>query len=993
MTRSFHNAVVGFNHILAEPTHVFSEKGFEEMKRKILSLLMVFVLLCGMLPAALAVDDPTDGSDGTGQPPHTHTPSNPGWKSDDTGHWHECTGDDCTDKKYDFAAHNDFTYEKVDSSTHKKICKTCGYVAASSENHTFSNGTCVCSEKEAQQKIPVAGVSLDKSTLTLNVNETYKLTATLAPTGASGTVDWISSDETVATVSGGTVTAKAKGTAVITAKVGEIKAVCNVTVKEAPSTDTNKLTISAKKTTLSGKNDSTTISASFTNNGADLKDIKWSTSNDDIYISGSGSSVTVYAETNSSSSATITAKLKFDGKTYEDSVKISISNSADIDISATVYNSNTGYALGDKDDAGNKSVVDKITAELSSKEYIDYVQFDSVSEKNKGSLDCSTKSKLDEDELAEVEFEPDEDYTGSVSFNFTLKTNRDTYDGVLTFNVKKGTASNAKGDISYTGTRGGTVYFDARDFEDYFEDEYPRGELEYVTFGRASNGTVYYDGKKISTSDEFYANPGKRDKDLDEVYYEPSSDTYTGTATVSFTAYGENSSGTSKSTSGVISIVYSSANAKDISYQATNGSVRLNADDFISTYKKATGVTSSNPTMYIRFTKLPSKGNLYVNYTSNGGGSRVSTSTYYSSKSSASNYIGDITYAADAAGGTETVEYTAYSTDSTSGLKYSGKIVFTANATNNTVPTTPVNISYTCTGGSVKFSNADFSGSSSSMMLIDYLVFGTPSTGALYTNYAGGTGNAVTSGQRFDYVGITSLGTTAVSSVSYVPPMGWSGTASVPFSAYLIGGGTITGTVTISVTAAATTVLRDVRTTDWYAAYVTDLLAAGVLTGYEDNTFRAANNVTYGEILKLVMLATGYAEQSKSGAHWASGYVDRALTDGILTERVDPDAYASRAAVADIAARAMRLSPVTDGVNPFTDSVNGYARALYNAGIITGYEEGGRTYYRGGNPIERAHIAAIICRIMDYTGKAPSQPSTTPTPPRTDVEIPDWLRS
>lgn len=990
MTRSFHNAVVGFNHILAEPTHVFSEKGSEEMKRKILSLLLVFVLLCGMLPAALA--DGTNDTNGDGSETHEHK-----WEYTQANGKHSvsCTIEGCSDTKPEEACTVSSSYEH-DANKHWKVCSVCGGTARLEEsNHDFTNGDCVCGEKapKTEPDNTVKGITLDKNNLALVVNETSKLTATLAPTGASGTVDWSSSDETVATVSGGTVTAKAKGTAVITAKVGEIKAVCNVTVKEAPSTDTNKLTISAKKTTLSGKNDSTTISASFTNNGADLKDIKWSTSNDDIYISGSGSSVTVYAETNSSSSATITAKLKFDGKTYEDSVKISISNSADIDISATVYNSNTGYALGDKDDAGNKSVVDKITAELSNKDYIKYVQFDSVSEKNKGSLSCRTKDQLDEDELAEVEFEPDEDFVGYVSFNFTLETKYETYDGVLTFNVKKGTASNAKGDISYTGTRGGTVYFDARDFEDYFEDEYPRGELEYVTFSRASNGTVYYDGKKISTSDEFYANPGKRDKDLDEVYYEPSSDTYTGTATVSFTAYGENSSGTSKSTSGVISIVYSSANAKDISYQATNGSVRLNADDFISTYKKATGVTSSNPTMYIRFTKLPSKGNLYVNYTSNGGGSRVSTSTYYSSKSSASNYIGDITYAADAAGGTETVEYTAYSTDSTSGLKYSGKIVFTANATNNTVPTTPVNISYTCTGGSVKFSNADFSGSSSSMMLIDYLVFGTPSTGALYTNYAGGTGNAVTSGQRFDYVGITSLGTTAVSSVSYVPPMGWSGTASVPFSAYLIGGGTITGTVTISVTAAATTVLRDVRTTDWYAAYVTDLLAAGVLTGYEDNTFRAANNVTYGEILKLVMLATGYAEQSKSGAHWASGYVDRALTDGILTERVDPDAYASRAAVADIAARAMRLSPVTDGVNPFTDSVNGYARALYNAGIITGYEEGGRTYYRGGNPIERAHIAAIICRIMDYTGKAPSQPSTTPTPPRTDVEIPDWLRS
>lgn len=670
-----------------------------------------------------------------------------------------------------------------------------------------------------------------------------------------------------------------------------------------------------------------------------------------------------------------------------------VERKADIDISATVYNSNTGYALGDKDDAGNKSVVDKITAELSSKDYIKYVQFDSVSEKNKGSLSCRTKDQLDEDELAEVEFEPDEDFVGYVSFNFTLETKYETYDGVLTFNVKKGTASNAKGDISYTGTRGGTVYFDARDFEDYFEDEYPRGELEYVTFSRASNGTVYYDGKKISTSDEFYANPGKRDKDLDEVYYEPSSDTYTGTATVSFTAYGENSSGTSKSTSGVVSIVYSSANAKDISYQATNGSVRLNTDDFVSTYKKATGVTSSNPTMYIRFTKLPSKGNLYVGYTANGGGSKVSTSTYYSSKSSASSYIGDITYVPSAAGGTETVEYTAYSTDASSGLKYTGKIVFTANAA---VSNRPVNIYYNCTGGSVKFASADFSGSSESMALIDYLTFGTPSNGALYTNYANGSGDKVSAGNLFAYYSLPSMGYQRIDAVTYVPPMGWSGTASVPFTAYLVGGGTITGTVSISVTATSSTSLRDVKTTDWYATYVTDLMAAGVLTGYEDNTFRSTNNVTYGEILKLVMLATGYSEQSKTGTHWASGYVERALSDGIISERVNPDAYADRAAVADIAAKAMKLAPVTGGTSPFTDSANGYARALYNTGIITGYEENGRTYYRGANRIERSHIAAIIWRIMNYDGKTvtpPTNPSQPTTPSRPDTEVPDWLRS
>ena len=948
MTRSFHNAVVGFNHILAEPTHVFSEKGSEEMKRKILSLLLVFVLLCGMLPAALAEDTSHNHTWDNGVVTKEATCTKDGVKT------FTCTDTNCPDSV----------------KTKTEVISALGH--SYGEWETIKTAT--CTEKGSRRH---------ECSRCKNV-ETEDIAVT-DHSPQSGSYKSISSSEHE-------FTCTSCGKVTEAHKISSGK--CTLCDYTETVPDTNKLTLSKSSASLSGKGDYITLEATFTDKTVSLNNVTWKSDSSSIYVDSSkGATTRVYSDTNSKASARITAEITVNDKTYKATCDVTTSAKADIDISATVYNTNTGYALGDKDDAGNKSVVDKITAELSNKDYIKYVQFDSVSEKNKGSLSCRTKDQLDEDELAEVEFEPDEDFVGYVSFNFTLETKYDTYDGVLTFNVKKGTASNAKGDISYTGTRGGTVYFDARDFEDYFEDEYPRGELEYVTFSRASNGTVYYDGKKISTSDEFYANPGKRDKDLDEVYYEPSSDTYTGTATVSFTAYGENSSGTSKSTSGVVSIVYSSANAKDISYQATNGSVRLNTDDFVSTYKKATGVTSSNPTMYIRFTKLPSKGNLYVNYTSNGGGSRVSTSTYYSSKSSASNYIGDITYAADAAGGTETVEYTAYSTDSTSGLKYSGKIVFTANATNNTVPTTPVNISYTCTGGSVKFSNADFSGSSSSMMLIDYLVFGTPSTGALYTNYAGGTGNAVTSGQRFDYVGITSLGTTAVSSVSYVPPMGWSGTASVPFSAYLIGGGTITGTVTISVTAAATTVLRDVRTTDWYATYVTDLLAAGVLTGYEDNTFRAANNVTYGEILKLVMLATGYAEQSKSGAHWASGYVDRALTDGILTERVDPDAYASRAAVADIAARAMRLSPVTDGVNPFTDSVNGYARALYNAGIITGYEEGGRTYYRGGNPIERAHIAAIICRIMDYTGKAPSQPSTTPTPPRTDVEIPDWLRS
>jgi uncharacterized protein YjdB len=59
---------------------------------------------------------------------------------------------------------------------------------------------------------------LDKDTLALTVGgETGSLSATTVPDGE--TVDWSSSDEAVATVEDGVVTAVGAGTATITAKI------------------------------------------------------------------------------------------------------------------------------------------------------------------------------------------------------------------------------------------------------------------------------------------------------------------------------------------------------------------------------------------------------------------------------------------------------------------------------------------------------------------------------------------------------------------------------------------------------------------------------------------------------------------------------------------------------------------------------------------------------------------------------------------------------
>lgn len=81
--------------------------------------------------------------------------------------------------------------------------------------------------------IPVTGVTLSKTTLNLYVGENETLTASVLPTTASNqNVTWSSNRTSVATVSGGVVTAKANGTAVITVTTedGNKKATCTVTV-------------------------------------------------------------------------------------------------------------------------------------------------------------------------------------------------------------------------------------------------------------------------------------------------------------------------------------------------------------------------------------------------------------------------------------------------------------------------------------------------------------------------------------------------------------------------------------------------------------------------------------------------------------------------------------------------------------------------------------------------------------------------------------------
>lgn len=85
-------------------------------------------------------------------------------------------------------------------------------------------------------KIHATEITLDQTEITLEVGQTSTLVATLTPANAEDGLTWISSNQSVATVADGVVTAVAVGTAYITVATDYwVEATCKVTVNEVQS--------------------------------------------------------------------------------------------------------------------------------------------------------------------------------------------------------------------------------------------------------------------------------------------------------------------------------------------------------------------------------------------------------------------------------------------------------------------------------------------------------------------------------------------------------------------------------------------------------------------------------------------------------------------------------------------------------------------------------------------------------------------------------------
>lgn len=689
--------------------------------------------------------------------------------------------------------------------------------------------------------------------------------------------------------------------------------------------------------------------------------------------------VTLYPKTAGKTTVTVTV---YNGNTFVGSASCEVTVGMDITASATVTTSEKNFTLGSTNQKTTTSVVNQIASAVAGTSFpqrtLSYVVFSNVTSAY-GNLNASVNTRYSYSSasfyntLSAVTFTPSATSTGVATFSFTAyDTNGNAYNGTLRITVEKGSTGI---DILYSATVGQTVQVNPQDFASFWTKNVSSvGTLRYVTFGNISGtvGQMYYTNgaqKYTVGNQQFYYSPSFNQNALSSVYFAPSSSIgnyRTGTLVVPFTAYGtsNNYNSTLTSASGTMYICVTNGEVQDVTYQASGTTgVTLNPADFQKVYQTATGSIQSNPTMYIQFLDVPTYGSLYYNYKNGifgGNGTKLTAANIgtmvFSSGITSSYGINGVTYIPGTTNQTETIRYVAFSTNGGTPV-YMGEIVFNATA--------KAPIKYHTNSSGVTFSASDFFNMNTGLLSAQYITFGRPTSGTLYKNYSNGKGTAVTTSDRFYYYSSTSGA--SVNSVTYVPLAGYTGVVTIPYTGYTTTGAQISGNIKVYVVAKNFT---DVPSTDWSYPYVTELAASGVVGGITPTTYGAKQQVKWGEALKMVLLAAGYPKQAEgTGANWAANYLSYAYRNNLVSKNnIDLDSSITRLEMAELAAKALKLSPasrIDAGIVGPTDTTNGYVYALYNAGIVGGDSSSGKNRYNPNSTLLRDEMAKIVCGVMD----------------------------
>ena len=565
--------------------------------------------------------------------------------------------------------------------------------------------------------------------------------------------------------------------------------------------------------------------------------------------------------------------------------------------------------------------------------------------------------------IDDITFVPAKGYVGDVDVPYRCTDSTGaTYSGTVRIRVY-GANGEGSSNVEYSTGRNQRKSLNGSDFNSACQRA-TNGTLNYIRFTSlpASNAGILYlnysssSSTRVTTDRNYYRNSTPR---ISDITFVPASN-YSGTVTVPFTG----TTTTGSTFSGDL-ILHVDDGAGTVHYNTPkNQPVTFGAGDFNDAGYAITGRSLN----YIRFTSLPasSAGILYYNYTSTSS-SRVTTGTDY--RRSGSPSISNITFVpAGSYTGTVSIPFTGYDEDS---VRFNGTVTVSVGGGSGQI------ISYTAApNGFVRFNASDFNSACRSATgdTLSYVRFDLPSSqyGTLYHQYnsTSRTGNAVSSSTGYYYSNNSRL----LSDVSFAASSA-SGTVTFGYTGYSTRGNSFTGTVevTVSGSGASSSVIR-------YTG------SSAHPISFRGTDFQNACQAALGKTLSYVQFNTlpytghlyqNYSNPARTGTdvnsvtHYSAAqlsqisYLPKAEYQGTLT--IPYTAYDTQGGSHSSTVELQLSNGYCSAT--FSDTASGWDWAkpsiefLRSSGITTGYSN---NTYRPGQSISRGEFTLMICRAFQF---------------------------
>ncbi len=179
----------------------------------------------------------------------------------------------------------------------------------------------------------------------------------------------------------------------------------------------------------------------------------------------------------------------------------------------------------------------------------------------------------------------------------------------------------------------------------------------------------------------------------------------------------------------------------------------------------------------------------------------------------------------------------------------------------------------------------------------------------------------------------------------------------------------------------------DVNNNDWFYSVVNELSDKGIISGYEDNTFKPQKSVSYAEFLTLLNNAIGEKQSPdyKNSEEWYRPTFDYLKNKGVIANIANPNKEISRNEMAKYLSLGLQKlknqKPNTTAPTTIKDfstipaEYKDYVANTVNVGLIKGDEN---QNFNGSKSLTRAETAVIIKGLGGGTTPAPNKPDEKP---------------